>query len=167
MQFLFSIFIAYLRVNKEKFWIWGLYFEAETEEITEDYKTWWFIDIKIWNINPGKLVCDENEYFTFECKRLDWYATKNNEYINNGLSRFIKWQYSKKMNIAWMIGFVQWFKKWKTIDNLVGDLEKRISGFNKYIVDDFNHAYHSNHERAEGLWKIDIYHLLFDFTEKI
>lgn len=163
--FIRNIFIKYLRDNKNDFWLELLSFEAETEEIWEDFTTYWFIDIKVWNVTLYKWFCNEDEYFAFECKRLDWYSTKNEEYVSNWLNRFIKGQYSKYMNIAWMIWFIQWFKKWENIDNLVDAIWKKVSNLAKSKIDkDFEHSYLSNHKRNKKLWNIDIYHLFFDFT---
>ncbi len=149
---------------KEKFWIKNLRFLSEVQEIWEDYKTLWFIDIQVHNINPNDLW-NENEYFAFECKRLDGYATKNKEYINNWVKRFEKGQYSKEMKIAWMIWFIQWYKKWENISNIINFFISKISWLSFYEVDTtFKHSYHSNHKRNKKLWNIDLYHLFFDFT---
>lgn len=149
---------------KEKFWIKNLRFLSEVQEIWEDYKTLWFIDIQVHNINPNDLW-NENEYFAFECKRLDGYATKNKEYINNWVKRFEKGQYSKEMKIAWMIWFIQWYKKWENISNIINFFISKISWLSFYEVDTtFKHSYHSNHKRNKKLWNIYLYHLFFDFT---
>lgn len=149
---------------KEKFWIKNLRFLSEVQEIWEDYKILWFIDIQVHNINPNDFW-NENEYFAFECKRLDWYATKNKEYIDNWVKRFEKGQYSKEMTIAWMIWFVQWFKQWENMDDLIDFFKIKISWLSFYEVEKtFKHSYHSNHKRKKKLWNIDLYHLFFDFT---
>lgn len=162
--FIRNIFIKELRKNKCNFGIWHIYFEAEPEEITEDNNIWWFLDIKVWNIEWWKFI-NEDKYFAFECKRLDWFATKNKEYIDNWVKRFEKGQYSKEMKIAWMIWFIQWYKKWENISNIINFFISKISWLSFYKVDTtFKHSYHSNHERDKKLWNIDLYHLFFDFT---
>ncbi len=162
--FIRNIFIKQLRENKDDFWIWYSYFEAETEEIKENNQILWFLDIKVWNIEWWKLI-NEDKYFAFECKRLDWYATKNKEYLKNWISRFEKWQYSKLMNIAWMIWFIQWYKKWENITHLVNEFKTKIEWLSFYEIEkDFKYSYLSLHKRGWALWNIDIYHLFFDFT---
>lgn len=162
--FIRNIFIKELRKNKCNFGIWHIYFEAEPEEITEDNNIWWFLDIKVWNIEWWKFI-NEDKYFAFECKRLDWFATKNKEYIDNWVKRFEKGQYSKEMKIAWMIWFIQWYKKWENITNLINFFISKISWLSFYEVEKtFIHSYHSNHKRNKKIWNIDLYHLFFDFT---
>ncbi len=173
--FIRNIFIKYLRKYKNKFLLWKSYFEAEPEEITDEYKTGWFIDIKIWNIEWLDFI-DEDKYFAFECKRLNWYSEHKKEYIDNWLSRFISGQYSKKMQLSWMIWFVQWFQKWKDIDYNISEIKdflkneskiknKTIQNLEYFEVEkDFKYSYFSKHKREKWLKNIDIYHLFFDFT---
>lgn len=174
--FIRNIFLKYLIKNKIDFWLWKSYFEAEPEEIEEEYKTWGFIDIKIWNIEWSDFI-DENKYFAFECKRLNWKAKHKKEYIDNWLSRFISWKYSKNMQLSWMIWFVQWFKKWKNILDNILDIKEflqneskiknnTVQNLEKYEIEkDFDYSYLSKHKRYSKLWNIDIYHLFFDFTK--
>lgn len=152
---------------KEKFWIKKLIFLSEVQEIWEDCKTLWFIDIQVHNINPNDLW-NENEYFAFECKRLDWTQKRNsNEYIKNWVKRFENSKYSEKMNIAWMIWFIQWFKEWKNIDWLIDIFKTKINWLSFYEVEEtFKYSYNSNHKRNKKIWNIDLYHLFFDFTLK-
>ncbi len=173
--FIRNIFIKYLRENKNRFLLWKIYFEAETEEITEKYKTWGFIDIKVWNIEWWYYL-DEDKYFAFECKRLNWYTRHKKEYIDNWLSRFILGQYSKKMQLSWMIWFIQWFKKWKNIWDNIKDIKdflknestiknNTIQNLEKIKIEkSFDYSYLSKHKRDNKLENIDIYHLFFDFV---
>ena len=175
-NFIRNIFIKYLKKNKEKFLLWKIYLEAESEEITEEYKTWGFIDIKIWNIEWWNFI-DEDKYFAFECKRLNWKAKHKKEYIDNWLSRFISGQYSKLNQLAWMIWFIQWFKKWKNIWDNIQEIKtflkeksknkkNTIQNLKKYEIEkSFDYSYLSKHKREKSLWNIDIYHLFFDFVK--
>lgn len=162
--FIRNIFVKLLRENKKIFWLEYIYVISEAEEIADDFTTWWFIDIQILGINSQK-IADEDVYFAFECKRLDGYSKKNIEYVDNWISRFLKWQYSKKMWLAWMIWFIQWYKKWENISNLINELKLKITGLTPYKINHtFSHSYLSKHHRKWWLPNIDIYHLLFDFT---
>jgi len=171
-----NIFIKYMERIKINFWLWELSFLAEVEEIKDDYTTWWFIDIKVLNIEWWN-YCDENKYFAFECKRINWYSKHKKEYIDNWLSRFISGQYSKNMQLSWMIWFVQWFQKWKNILDNILDIKdflqneskikhNTIQNLEKYEIEkSFDYSYLSKHKRDKLLWDIDIYHLFFDFTK--
>ncbi|MDQ7008871.1 MAG: hypothetical protein Q9M94_01105 [Candidatus Gracilibacteria bacterium] len=177
-NFIRNIFITNLRNNKKLFGLGKIYFEAELEEIKDNYTTGGFIDIKVGNIEGGDF-CDENKYFAFECKRINGYSEHKKEYVDNGLSRFISGQYSKSMQLSGMIGFVQGFKKGKNIgDNIqkIKDFLKNeskikiksntIQNLEYYEIEkSFNYSYFSKHKRERKLGNIDIYHLFFDFTQ--
>ena len=162
----------YLIKYKSNFQIYHLNFCAENAEISKDYKTDGFVDIHI--SNPMKIIGEEDLFYAFECKRLDGYSSKNKEYVNNGLSRFIDGKYSKKMPLAGMIGFVQGFKKNSNMNSLVVDIKdilnkqktiKTTKNLTLYKIDnEFKHSYFSQHKRKKPLPKIDLYHLFFDFT---
>lgn len=174
-NFLRSILVKkYLRKYKSNFQIDHLNFYSEVEEISANHGTLGFIDIHI--SNPMKIIGKEDLFYAFECKRLDGGLTKNKEYINNGLSRFIDGKYSKKMSLAGMIGFVQGFKKSGNVNSLVVDIKdvlnkhkiiKTTKNLTKYTIDKkFKYSYFSQHKRKKPLSKIDLYHLFFDFTCK-
>ena len=165
--------IEYLRKNKDKFGIMDLYFNCGGESVDKDnnYKTLGRVDI---NISVPNTLCSEDKIFIFECKRLDGYSSKNKEYVNNGLFRFIEGKYSKKMPLAGMIGFVQGFKKNSNMNSLVVGINdilnkhktiKTTKNLTLYKIDKkFKYSYSSQHKRNKSLPKIDLYHLFFDFT---
>lgn len=105
--FLRNVLVAkYLRKLKHNYSIGYLGFEIESGEISVDSRTVGFIDIKV--INLGKKdILDENEYFAIECKRVNNSSRSCRDYIDNGILRFVKSKYSKEMNIASMIAFVE------------------------------------------------------------
>lgn len=172
--FLRNILLKKLREHKSKFNLDHLNFYAEVEEINKDCTTAGFIDIHI--SNPMKILGKEDLFYAFECKRLDGGKSKNEEYINNGLIRFINGKYSKNMPLSGMIGFVQGFKKGNNMINLISDINhilnnsKEIKSTKKIIKHQINpkfeHSYYSQHNRNAKLPKIDLYHLFFDFVKK-
>jgi len=159
----------YLRVYKKDFEIGYLSFDIESGEIDINCRTIGFIDIKISNIGYKSLL-DEDEYYAFECKRLDGNSSLNGEYVNEGICRFIDGKYSSKMSLSGMIGFVQK----GDIHNIVKDINKKITSntninsialLEKYPVsEDFDCSYYSCHNRSSLKRPIDIYHLMFDYT---
>jgi len=162
----------YLIKYKSNFKIENLNFYSEVQDISEDCKTGGFVDIHI--SNPMGIIGKENLFYAFECKRLYGGLTKNKEYVNNGLSRFIDGKYSKNMPLAGMIGFVQGFKRGGNMNSLVVDIKSILSddktikttkNLTPYKIDNkFKHSYFSQHKRKNKLPKIDLYHLFFDFN---
>lgn len=159
-------FLLSLRNEKINFWLDRLYFECESWEFNENpYSNWWFVDIKVGNIDSNCLYLDENKYFSFECKRLNWTSGKNvNEYEKNGIHRYVNWKYAQKMNTVWMIWFVQWFKKWTWFDELIIEFKSKIPTFTEFKISHHKYSYISEHTRIKKLWNVRIHHLLFDFT---
>lgn len=105
-----NVFLAkYVRLNKVKFSLGHLNFDAETAEIDPTSgATLGYIDIKVTNILHSP-ISDENEYYAFECKRINSstrYALKES-YVFEGIMRFVNGKYSRQMNIAGMIGFIE------------------------------------------------------------
>lgn len=160
----------YLRIYKNSFSIGYLSFEAEPGEIDNNYKSIGFIDIKVSNIGHKDLL-NEEEYYSFECKRLDGSSKLNKEYIEEGIFRYVDGKYSSRMSIAGMIGFVQN----GTIEFIVQDINGKIKANSKMncvslvmkhsLVEKFDNSYYSSHNRNNGLVPIDIYHLMFDYIE--
>jgi len=109
--------------------------------------------------------------FTIECKRLFNQNSKNNEYISNGLERFINLKYSKENNYAAMVGFM-------VEDNLPFIHEnvkqkvfshqsiKTNSEFSKNKLQQWKLSIKSTHTRKDNS-VIHIYHLLFDFSQHL
>jgi hypothetical protein len=72
------------------------------------------------------------------------------------------------MPIAWMIWFIQWFKKWDNINDLINIFKTKVIWLSFFEVEkNFDYSYTSTHKRDWSLWNIDIYHLFFDFNKKI
>lgn len=105
--------------------------------------------------------------FTIECKRLFKESSKNEEYIDEGLKRFIELKYSSKESYAGMIGFI-----------ISGDILTITSDLNEKVKDCFfvlrqsnflskrcvnwKYSFQSKHNRINNT-KIHIYHLFFEF----
>ncbi len=168
--FLRNVYIQkYVRQNKRKYGLGHVLFLVETGEIDKKYHNSGYLDIQVLNINIED-VGNEDEYFTFECKRLE-NNTKNQAYIDNGILRFIENKYASKMPFSGMIGFVE--KAKKGIPFIASDLKLRIdklpttiNKFNSISKETgFEFSYRSKHNRIENT-SIELTHLLFDF-EKI
>ena len=105
--------------------------------------------------------------FTIECKRLFKESSKNKEYIDEGLKRFIELEYSEKETYAGMIGFI-----------ISGDIITIATNLSKRVKDyffalnqsnlitkrcaDWNYSFQSKHHRINKT-KIHMYHLFFEF----
>lgn len=161
----------YLRINKEIYGIGYLGFEVESGEINKNNKTIGFIDIKITNLGKKDLL-DEEEYYAFECKRLDGYSKKNILYIREGIYRFIAGKYSSRMSLAGMIGFIQKGK----ITDIVSDINTKIekeedsSQIGELIKSDIisgcKFIYSSENIRKKSNSKIRLFHVMMDFMEQ-
>lgn len=159
----------YLRIYKRDFQIGYLSFDIESGEIDINCKTVGFIDIKVSNIGY-KYLLDEDEYYAFECKRLDGNSALNSKYVNEGICRFIGGKYSSKVPLSGMIGFVQ---KGDVI-SIIEDINAKIASnsainsialLEEYpVTENFGGSYYSCHNRNSSMPPIDIYHLMFDFT---
>lgn len=163
----------YLRIYKEKFGLSYLGFEVEPGEINLKHATIGFIDIKVTNCGlVNSLKCDENIYYAIECKRVDNSSKKINEYIDEGILRFVEGKYSSEMPLASMIGFIEKDdpKIVKTHINNNLNQTKNIDTqleLTNYILEDFNDLYFSIHKRVRNPTSIYIFHLLFDYTTLI
>lgn len=132
------------------------------------------IDIDL--ATPQSLV-DELNAIKIECK-----IVGVNKYIDNkksfkriksptnGVMSFISGKYALQLPVAGMIGFI---KKGK-IETKVNKIERLLQEHKDItthqnltlypIKKNFEFSYHSVHDRENGLPKISIYHLFFDFT---
>jgi len=103
--------------------------------------------------------------FTCECKRLFRQDSKNNEYIDEGLKRFIELKYSKNNQYSAMLGFVVDGE----IDKIKTFLLKKCEA-NNYIKNEFTeqeyfdwmNSFKTAHQRSDYT-EIKMYHLLFSF----
>lgn len=108
--------------------------------------------------------------FIFECKRLFSFPSKNAEYINEGLKRFVELQYSENESYAGMIGFVVSGNIFTITDHLMGKIKEYsfvLSHENllRQKCADWQFSFQSMHNRVNNT-KIHIYHLFFEFLEK-
>ncbi len=166
--FLRNVFVKkYLREFKHIHGLGYLGFEVEPGEINYEDKTIGFIDIKIYNIgNPN--ILNEDEYYAIECKRLDGTNTKNLDYVDEGILRFVILKYSSSMPLAAMIGFVET----KKISDVVVGINHILKNHKRIVTnqmltpkpltEDFDQFYSSSHKRKRNL--INLYHFMFDYT---
>lgn len=108
--------------------------------------------------------------FIIECKRLFKEVSKNSEYINEGLKRFVELKYSDKANFAGMMGFVVA----GNILSITNDLSAKVkdyffaltqSNLSTKTCVDWEYSFQSKHNRMNNT-QIHIYHLFFEFLEK-
>ena len=174
-EFIRNVLISkkYLRNRsfKSKFGIKHFEFHPETGELDEtETDIIGNHDIKVTGISLGIIgEADEDIYFSFECKRLNNNLQNSSEYINNGIKRYIKKQYSSKMPIAGMIGFIEE----NTPEFFVNQIKDKLSKLNdkKIIITkqtlktydiypDFKNSYNSTHKKIDSS-EIQIYHFMF------
>lgn len=158
----------YLHKNSENHGLGTYFFEKECEETDSEGFTVGLLDIKVLNIQKNPMVADPSLYFTFECKRLDG-GTNDTQYIKTGLCEFIQGKYSRNMEYAGMIAFIEKGDSDLIVDKITGWLEVHpyivtLKNLESYNVDGFKHSYASEHERDGILNNISIYHLIFDYT---
>ena len=180
-EFIRNVLIGknYLRNKsfKSKFGIKHFEFHPEVGELDEeDTNIIGNHDIKVTGISLGIIgEADEDIYFSFECKRLNSHFQNTSEYINNGIKRYVKKQYSSKMPIAGMIGFVEE----KTPEFFVNQINEKLSKLNNKktiitkqtlktydIYPDFKNSYNSIHNKIDNN-EIQIYHFMFPIGDII
>lgn len=175
-EFIRNVLISkkYLR-NRElkgKYGIKHLEFHPEVGELNEDDNhITGNHDIKVTGLSYGIIgMADEDIYFSFECKRLNNRYQNSTEYVNNGIKRFITGQYSEKMPLSGMIGFVEE----KTPEYFIRQINNKLNILNRdqkiitkqllsyfEIEPDFEHTYNSIHEKNYTSSRIVIYHFMF------
>ena len=105
--------------------------------------------------------------FTIECKRLFNQNYRNNEYITNGLVRFIDLKYSEDNEYAAMIGFMVDDNHPFIYENIKQKLFNNNYVPSKFSQEEFSRwelAVKSTHTRKNNS-EINIYHLFFDFSQ--
>lgn len=116
---------------------------------------------------------NEDSYICFECKRfIKSKITKSyfdSEYYEQGIKRFENNQYSRHMNEAGMIAFLET----GDMDKLKRLMEKELPNrsFNGSMEDCalqycFRYVYKTLHDRVENEHKLSLYHILLDLTKK-
>lgn len=166
-NYLRNVLVKYMRANKELYDVQYIFFDVESGELTLDDKLIGFLDVKAFNLGD-KEVANEDEYFSFECKRLDGSSESSKKYVQNGIKRYISGKYSSKMPLASMIGFVQG----GSVDVNVKLINIQLRpDKNTYtiqeleeieLVDDFEGSFLSIHKRTNSSL-IDLYHLMLLF----
>ena len=107
--------------------------------------------------------------FTIECKRLFKESSRNQEYINEGLKRFVELKYSKNEGYAGMIGFVVSGNIRTITENLrwkVGNyffVSEQSSLLRKKCIG-WEYSFESKHHRTNNT-QIHVYHLFFEFMK--
>jgi len=163
----------YLRKNKNKdeFNLGKMFFNLGTEEVNDhkSSKTTGRLDFTALRLVDSLGRANEDFYFTFECKRLKNNG-KNNEYIKEGMQRFIAGKYQTKiLPLAGMIAFVEKGCINKIVANINNRLKKDYSYsdseflYNETIENNFKYSYLSNHSKNDNS-KIKIYHLMLDLS---
>lgn len=113
---------------------------------------------RAWNKDDG--------YFGAECKRLRSNQLKLlNEYIENGVNRFVSGKYSSKSTVAAMIGYIQEGE----ISEIVTKLKPLMKNTNLKenlvrLMLETNPEYKSVHIRTLDSQVITLHHLFFDFV---
>jgi hypothetical protein len=157
--------------------------QAGVEETKQNVKIG-IVDIKFELISASNL---EGYYFIFECKRINKYAGSHDDYIKDGMMRFLSGQYYPEceMAVAGMIAFVEIdiekkpggylpIEKVANLLKLKIDLQKttfyKLSPYN--LIDDkypeisnFNYSFLSKHHRDSKNREISLHHLLFNYYE--
>jgi len=153
---------------KRRFEVNNLEFKSEVGE-TKSRKTIGFHDIQVTGIsleNTGE--ADEDIYFSIECKRLNNSLQSPTKYISDGIIRYVFGQYSEKMPIAAMMGFIE-----DDLNDYPFEINELLKSHKtiktvQYLILSKNHTnkYSSIHNREENN-DIKLYHFLLDFKNII
>ncbi len=106
-------------------------------------------------------------YFGLECKRLiEHDSTLLNEYIGNGLYRYLTGKYSTKSSEAALVGFIVA----GALSGVVSEVSQRVNQERilakmeiSFPLPSFWEHYRSTHSRMDSS-PISVHHLFFDFT---
>jgi hypothetical protein len=171
----------YINPYRADFSLDNFMFISGAEEFENNIKTG-ILDIKV--CSP---TLDGTVYYVFECKRMN--KTIENNYITEGVSRFISGQYypHSDVTIAGLISFLETdsetnkilistsfktytdlFKRHETNLEIIKPLKKHrlISPIHQYI-NDFSFVYTSSHKRKKGKSPIDLYHVVLDYNHLV
>lgn len=114
---------------------------------------------RAWNSKEG--------YFGAECKRLKLSDSKlMQEYVDNGLMRFVSGKYSLMCSESAMIGYIQEGDVVDIVDRLKLLLSQNTNLEEQLLreIREKNQQYRSVHSRIIDNEKIVIHHLFFDFV---
>ncbi len=165
---------------KEDLQINNFYFIAEPAKI-EKRKEVGYLDIMI-IVEGLSFSGGKNNYFTFECKRLDGESPLNSEYVKEGIHRFISEKYPTNLGRNGMIGFIvkpcDIEQNKDKINNLISKsgtnteiIEVRnntlITLTKTNILQSFDFSYISNHQTIIGKKLFELHHLMLDYSQNI
>lgn len=173
----------YLKKHRRLFNLDYCSIQAGVEETKQNVKIG-VADIKFEFISASSL---DGIYFIFECKRINKYAGSHNDYIKDGMMRFLSSRYYPEceMAVAGMVAFVEVDVETKPggylpIEQVVALLKKKIdlqeSTFYKLspydLTDDkypeisnFKYSFLSKHHRNNRNRELSLHHLLFNYYE--
>ncbi len=106
-------------------------------------------------------------YFGFECKLLKENPTSYNEYVNEGVNRYLKGKYSANCSVGSMIGYITLGNPTqivKEVKNRVDEVSDISNMQLSYPINEFREHYESKHTRSVGLSPFFIHHLFFYFA---
>jgi len=153
----------------EKLNLQPYFFDIEVPQIDKVYDETGRSDIKIYNAIE-RLKNRQSPYFIIECKRLENSNTGkgslNWKYVKNGIERFTsRYDYPTFYGINGMIGFIV---KPVKIDALVEAINQLLTNNEnlKPGLPKEKNVYLSEHADHRN-YKIELYHLMFDFSSKI
>jgi len=170
--------VDYLRKNKRHFpVIRHVLIIAESGEYNSRDDKESFCDIAVYFHDHGFVTealehytIEEDIYFAFECKRLK-HKSKNSQYIEQGIKRYVENAYAGAMPFAGMIGFVEAGE----IHTIVNDINQRLSSLHKddklissqclcfFEFDTgFEYSFQSKHPRTNNN-EIALYHIFLDY----
>lgn len=157
-----------LNINlKRKFCVNDLEFKPETGEI-KDRQMIGYHDIQVFGI-AQKLFgeADEEIYFSIECKRLNKEKQKPGNYVNDGIIRYTNGQYSEKMPIAGMMGFIEddEYDYPMKINKVLLKHKKIQTEQSLVLINKKRNVFNSIHSRSIN--SILLYHFMLDITSII
>jgi hypothetical protein len=157
--------------------------QAGVEETKQNVKIG-IVDIKFELISASTM---DSFYFIFECKRINKYAESHDDYIKDGMMRFLSGRYYPEsgMSVAGMIAFVEVDTEtnpngYLPIEQVSALLKKKIDSqtstsyqFSPFKlthdkfpeISNFKYSYLSKHHRDSKNREISLHHLLFNYYE--
>lgn len=176
-----DLVVNYIEPYRSLFELKYYQFHSGVEEFSQNIKTG-ILDIKV--CSP---LLNGDTYFIFECKRLNKRISDN--YITDGVSRFVKEQYYPQSNtpIAGMISFLESadVNNKITIESTFDIISSLLAKYNKEInlldklnhyhikcsnfteVEQFEYVYSSVHQREIKKSPILITHIVLDYNHLI
>ncbi len=165
-----SVLIKYMRLYKERS---GIPINVEPEYPLYDDK---ILSGKVRakhanriDIHVQQWGMSEEIYFTFECKRLNNNPALANEYVKEGMMRFIFCKYTSNCKVGGMIGYLI---DGSVFDNvyLINEKINAQEGLNndddlkpEELINDFKDIYGSEHTRDKCPSPLKIYHIFCGF----